>query len=665
MRELTSTLLAAQKQDAATPYVKIEAVNRVAGAARYSWTRLYEGQEDDYFHALAVPGDGSLNRFRITPPSDSRKLYRQRVIAPGPGSDFSQWTYTGQYDAVVTAAAACGSEISLFWIKANRELRRIKSTDNGAGWGSPELLDYSPTAYIYGLAAACKPGGDLAVFFADQSTLYVKQCIGGQWQTKAAWDKTTGDLSGVACVYDGDWNLLVTGQDSAGDYKLWSLVYGDGRDVAAGTWSDLRELSSAPSGGDFEFYRPFLDKTDTCRCFFVEKFTGTEAVSRPLWSHSVVGAGYAEGLWREPVPYNLASDYGLAMAHDDDYAWLSRPGGVWRAAVGVQGLELTADVIDIRQESGKAEGRLEVTLRNDDGRYALPGQGDLAVLNTGYGLEFGPGYVTAVGNEYSSGQDYFIEAVEHRSSGGKAVVKIYARDGWGALAEWSARHQFRWNKSGENDSVKDILRVILARVGLKLEVVSQSSLMAGFYPDITVGSGADGRAVLNKIMSFVPDLLFIEGDKAYIVNPLSTDDSDYSYGGDHRVWEGVYNHGALAVNRVQVEGEDSGDIILADSFSWGEIDRLCDRLKQVSDRNIGMMSEAQQRGEAYLRQAEIDADTGDIVVPVNCGQQMFDVIDVTDVRAGLDGEKRRVTGMVLKYRPWQGVYRHRLRLGAV
>jgi len=137
MRELTSTLLAAQKQEAAVPYVKIEAVNKIAGVVRQDWARLYDGSEDDYFHAVTMPGDGSLIRARITLPADSRKLYRQRVGSPGPGSDFSQWTYTGQYNAVVVAAASLGAEVSIFWITSNREIRRIKSTDYGASWGSP------------------------------------------------------------------------------------------------------------------------------------------------------------------------------------------------------------------------------------------------------------------------------------------------------------------------------------------------------------------------------------------------------------------------------------------------------------------------------------------------------------------------------------------------
>ena len=86
MRTLTSTLLEAQQQANAVPYIKLEAVNKVFGVDKYKWTRLYEGSEDDHFHALTMPDDGSMVRVRITPPSDARKLYRQRVADPGPSS---------------------------------------------------------------------------------------------------------------------------------------------------------------------------------------------------------------------------------------------------------------------------------------------------------------------------------------------------------------------------------------------------------------------------------------------------------------------------------------------------------------------------------------------------------------------------------------------------
>ncbi|GAI94522.1 unnamed protein product, partial [marine sediment metagenome] len=258
----------AQKETSHTPYVKVEAKNTISGVVRLDWARLYSGSEDDYFHAVTMPGDGSLIRVRITPPADSRKLYRQRVTNPGPSSDFSTWTYTNEYNAVVVTCCSLGAEVSIFWIKSNREIRWIKSTDYGVTWSSPELIGYSATTAIYGVAAAYKPNGDIALFFADQTTLYVMKFINSSWESRVAWDKTTGTLSGVATVYDGDWNLLVTGKDSNDNYKLWSLIYGDGGDVDAGTWSALKELASAPSDGNFEYHRVFMDKPDTFRAFF-------------------------------------------------------------------------------------------------------------------------------------------------------------------------------------------------------------------------------------------------------------------------------------------------------------------------------------------------------------------------------------------------------------
>ncbi|MFC1943701.1 hypothetical protein ACFLWO_03910 [Chloroflexota bacterium] len=661
MRSLSSTLLAAQKE--ATPYVKVEARNRIAGVLRLDWERLYDGTEDDYFHALTMPCDGSLIRARITLPVDGRKLYRQRVPNPGPSSDFSTWTYTNQYNCIVAAAASLGAEVSIFWINSSREIRRIKSTDYGVNWGNPELIDYSPTTAINGLAAAYKPNGDLAIFFADQATLYVKKHISGSWQSKAAWDKTTGNLSGVAAVYDADWNLVITGKDSADNFKLWSLIYGDGGDVASGTWSDLKEFALAPSDGNFEYGRAFMDKPDVYRCFYIEEFTGTEAYNRPFWSHSVLDASFLGSLWREPVPFDHSSEYGMAIAHHGDYCWLSTPYGVWRAKLTEESMDLTADVLSLSQEAGESQGRLTVELRNDDGRYAsLP-----SPLAIGCQLEVSPGYVTSQGNEVSSGQTFILEAYEHTSSGGKASLFLYAVDGWGQINIWIARHQFRWNKASSEMSVKQILEFVLARVGLKLEVKSQSSVITSFYPDFAIYSNSQGDIIIRKLLSFVPDVLFIEGSKAYVVNPQSSDNSVYSYGQAHPIIEGRYRKGAWELNRVQVEGYDpvEDERIVKDTFAWSHIASLYDRLNQLEDRNIDTVAKAEQRGEAYLREAEIESAGGTVRIPVNCGQQLYDVIDITDIRAGISAEKKRVLGLTLIYNPRRGEYEQRLLLGAV
>lgn len=663
MRTLSTTLLTAQQEPSRTPFVEVKAVNKIAGVVRLDWTRLYTGSEADYYHALTMPGDGSLLRARVTPPTDGCKIYRQRVTNPGPAADFSQWTYTGQYNAVVVAAASLGAEVSIFWINSSREIRRIVSTDYGVSWGSPELIDYSPTTAIYGLAAAYKPNGDLAVIFADQVMLYIKKCVSGTWQSKAAWDKTTGDLSGVAAVYDGDWNLLVTGKDTAGNFKLWSLIYGDGGDVASGTWSALGEFASAPSDGNFEYAHVFLARPDVARCFYVEKFTGSEAYNRPFWSHSVLDAKFIDNLWREPVPFDLSVEYGLAIAQHGDYCWLSCPGGVWRARLAAQTLDLAADVLSLRQELEAERGKMTVELRNEDGSYNSPGQGDLAVLDTGCQLEFSPGYVTATGNEVSPGLSFSLEAFEHTGSGS---FILHAQDGWQAVAAWRARHQFRWNGTSDEMSVRDIIAFVLARVGLKLEVVSQSAVVTGFYPDFTINPGDSGGTVIRRLLSFVPDVLFIGGSKAYLVDPKPDDNSVYSYGGDHPILGGTYRRESWEVNRIQSAGENgSGQPVTVDSFAWSEVNRLYERTGQVTDRNLDTVEKARQRGEALLRKVEIESAGGTILIPVNCGQQLYDVIDITDSRAGLTSVSRRVTGLTLVYDTRRGEYSQRLRLGGV
>ncbi|MFC1941275.1 hypothetical protein ACFLWL_02575 [Chloroflexota bacterium] len=105
--------------------------------------------------------------------------------------------------------------------------------------------------------------------------------------------------------------------------------------------------------------------------------------------------------------------------------------------------------------------------------------------------------------------------------------------------------------------------------------------------------------------------------------------------------------------------------MVVDSFSWNQINKLYDRLNQLEDRNIDTVARAEQRGEAYLREAEIESGGGTIRIPVNCGQQLYDVVDITDSRAGLDTEKKRVLELTLVYNPNRGEYEQRLSLGAV
>lgn len=408
-----------------------------------------------------------------------------------------------------------------------------------------------------------------------------------------------------------------------------------------------------------------MDKPAVFHAFYIEKFTGVQSYSRPYRSSTVPETGFLSGLWREPVPFDLSSECGAAITHHGNYCWLSTPSGVWRASMAEQNLELTADVLNARLEMHPTNGRLTVELRNDGGEYHSPGVGNLVVLDTGCQLGISPGYVTSQGNEVSDGHSFWLEAYEHTSSGGKASLLLYAIDGWQLLGAWKARHQFRWNKDTEDVSVKQMVEFVLARVGLKLEVKSESPVVTGFCPDFTIHPGDTGTSIVANLLSFVPDTLCIEGVKAYLVYPQTSDSSVYSYGQSHAIFRGRYRTGVMETNQLRIEGYDAGAPIDIDVFNWEQLEKFPERFQLVADRNIGTVSQADDRGEALIRKFEIEAINGVIHVPVNCGQQLYDVVDITDNRAGLSAAIRRVVGIILHYQPISGEYVQQLILGGV
>ena len=168
-----------------------------------------------------------------------------------------------------------------------------------------------------------------------------------------------------------------------------------------------------------------------------------------------------------------------------------------------------------------------------------------------------------------------------------------------------------------------------------------------------------------SIKSILP--LFVEGNKAYLVNPQTADSSVYSYGTAHAILEGRYKLGAWEDNRIEVEGYDPATAkpIIYNAFAWDEVARLYDRLRRVRDTNLDNMTKAQARGEAYLRETQIQSAGGAIRIPLNCGQQLYDVVDITDSRAGLTARKQRVLGITLIYNLGRGQYEQWLALGAV
>ncbi len=660
MRSLSSTLLAAQRSASGSPYVRVEVVERVGGVARLMWERIYEGSEGDHFHAAAIAGIGGTEYiYRMMVDPDTGELKYQCVEADE-SSDFSGWSsYSPTVDAYAVACCGCDQYqygFRMFRVDPNGHIYRRRY--NGA-WNDMGDVGGDQT---FRLAACFKDGDNQVLLYSDGTDIYSALWVsGGGWGSFNKWTNSLAAVTGIAVCYVGDYNVVVAGTDADGRAGVWTCVFGDGYSAAVGTWTSLHEFAIAESGSGVSFHFPALSYPDVFRLFYVESYSGDEAYSRPYWSHSLPAADFISNLWREPVPFDLTTTHGLALGYHGSCAWLSRPDGVWRAPLVPASVELTGDVLEVKASARPFNGGVEIALRNDDGRYnSIGAEGDYEAIKEGSEVLLSFGYRTPAGDEtgglepttWITGWDYVTRC-------GSSRFVLRGGDGWSLLYGWRARRQYTWEQGDKN--VFQILAFLFARAGLELSSFSTSSAVVNQYPTFTIHPGESASTAVRRLLGAVPDVLLFVGDCGYIKNPSPGEASAYSYGSDHAVIEGRYSSSAPAANRVQVYG----DGVVTEDWDWERIALVYDRLAQASDVNLDSAAQAHQRGEAVLREAQRSAAGGHIVVPMNCGQDLFDFIDIDSPQAGMDGAKRRVVSTMRLWIPKESRYTLTIGLEAV
>ncbi len=97
----------------------------------------------------------------------------------------------------------------------------------------------------------------------------------------------------------------------------------------------------------FQYTAPFVAYPDNFRCFFVERHTDPITQNRVNFSYCPYTADYVNVLWHEPVPFDLDTLYGVAIAYDNQHVWLSTPYGVWYSDFGPAIWDITDDVVAI------------------------------------------------------------------------------------------------------------------------------------------------------------------------------------------------------------------------------------------------------------------------------------------------------------------------------
>jgi len=691
LRTLSSTLLAAQKKADRLPYVEAKVYDYEQGIKRLSWTRLYEGSEPDSHHGIAFDDQGNMHRIRA---AASNALYRQKITSPGPSSDYSQWINIATDCAGPCAIAAYGAKVYIFYKTTGNVLWKYYSHDYGQSWDDAQLAGYTD---VLSLAACWWGSSDIVFSFAlkanelngivldtsDQTTSqHVKEFHGAATHILL-------DTCGIGATYNPFWpaiEIVFAGKESDSPYNHYDLFRTWFSDIY--NFGALESFLMSPDGEGVTYEYPDCHLPasardyETNRIVAVEKFTGTTAYTRPLACHTVKGTYWSDTTFTEPKPFlDISSGYGLRLQSTAGYWWMERPDGVWRAPRPADSpLDLTKDIVSLSLQNVIASpdlsgrGNLVLELDNSKGQYANPGSGALASLRFRSEIVLELGYKTTAGNETSEAGTYWIDSWEYRSATlqgratGTSTFILTCLDGWGLMDRWTARYQMRWNKDAVNPkSVWQILYQLLARAGIKLTNTPpkpQSSAINNFYPDFTVNPGTGGDTAIRRLLSFVPDRLVFRGQEAFTKNPLASESNCYSYGTDHDILSGKYTD-AVTVSRARAIGRDASDNrILEEALDWDLLQLAIDILEQDYDPNLQTATRAQERADAILRQMSLRAERGNLVIPTNVGQELLDIVEVTDERCGISEENYRILAIQTDYDRRQGIYTQRLALCA-
>ena len=665
MRSLSPTLLEAQMSPRRQPYLGVTVDRRLPHVFHPVFTRLLDTDETPARHDLHLTSGGALIRARVA--SSGSRLYVQRVSNAGRHSDFSQWTYLNRaYPSAGVALCGYGSYVLMVYVHYSngQELRYRESTDDGVNWSDDRQLVYPSVSGVSHLAAAMSPAGKVGLFYASTSNnLYAMRRTGDGWNTPASWPQSSyvTQIIGIACAYGTDWNVVVCGATSTGSSRVWTAVYGDGTENARGYWSSITSITRADSGSQVSFSHPFLAKADTFRLLFKESYAGSDAYGRAFWTFTPQSSSFLTARWREPVPFDADPYAGVAITGNSGSLWLSTSTQVW-LATSPSHRTVSSDVLEANLFERANGGKATLVLRNDHGRYNGVGFEGASPLVPGARVRFNLGYVTSRGVEHSPGPAYWIRALERRSGGGKAQLALYLEDGWALLHWWRARYQHNWIKG--YTFVKDIVEFILARAGLNLEVLTSSDVFRQQRPAFTIHPNSAAAAALKRLMSTVPDVLFFRSGSPAVKHLSSTDATSYTYGADHPIIRGQYLFQAQRYNWIQTYGLNT----VREAIDWNAVAMVTDRLLQLYDINQETSDSAMSRCNSLLAKERTSTPAGFLEAPVNCGLELFDVVSITDPAAGLNGARRRVTGLNLNYRRGPGgppVYSQTLTLTGV
>lgn len=671
MRTLSSTLLAAQKAAIGEPVVQVVIDDRHAGAFRPRWETVVEDDVPAGPHVIAMAYDGAILRARVDP--GAGRLHIQRVTDP---AEISQWTSWQPLQSNVCpssqiALAWDGNTIqALFFVAGDQRTIMVReSSDNGLTWGGSQTVATLGAGRICrSLAATLNAGsGTLYCLYSDEDAAAEGDALivsrsraesGGAWSSALAWGRPGA--------------LVTRGMSVAGVGERLNVVLCINRSLRLFSVA-CAELQAWPD--PVEVIRS--DSTDACYAWPSIAFNFDQHYY-VFFSETNVRAGYTRlnhvftTDWVDasmlPRPYALSAAYGACSLVDSAYHYLCTSSSVlrarrWGQAAG-QRLAVGADVLRLHMSEGlERPGRVSLELRNDDGRYSAAGTpGACWPLTPAAQVSIRLGYRTGSGEEVSYYRPYWITRLSWRRRPGASTLAIEATDGWGLLDAGRARQSYVWGAG----AVGALLRALLLSAGFAVTDDGDDAWQTP-VARFAINPGASFGDAVRRLLRLAGGYLIFRSDPewedmwpsavAHLARPATA--GVYAYGAEHPIIAADICRAEQAVSHVLVLGEGE---TRAEAIDWATIE-LCnaDRVALVIDRRLGA-GEADARAASELAAWQQATESGSLVVPPNVGQEVLDIIAITDRTANLSDAERLVAGNDILLDRGRGVFEQRLDL---
>jgi hypothetical protein len=133
----------------------------------------------------------------------------------------------------------------------------------------------------------------------------------------------------------------------------------------------------------------------------------------------------------------------------------------------------------------------------------------------------------------------------------------------------------------------------------------------------------------------------------------------------HVILDGQYATETPEKNRMFVIGRDQyGNPVYGEAHDTAESGLVGERLDFTQELAIPTTAQAGDVASAILAKMRLHGKGGIILIPPNCGQELFDVVQISDAGANQSAVKFRVVGLRFEYNVREARYQHRLILGA-